>query len=37
MIWLVRGSGVPRAPEVLAAAQVVVRTLDKLPYWTDGQ
>lgn len=32
---LVRGSGVPGTPEVLAAAQAAVRTLDKSPYRAD--
>lgn len=34
---LVRGSGVPGTPEVLAAAQAAVRTLDKSPYRADGR
>lgn len=33
----VRGSGVPGTPEVLAAAQAPVRTLDKSPYRADGR
>lgn len=32
---LVRGSGVPGTPEVLAAAQAAVRTLDESPYRAD--
>lgn len=34
---LVRGSGVPETPEVLAASQATVRTLDKSSYRADGR
>lgn len=32
-----RGSGVPETPEVLAASQATVRTLDKSSYRADGR